>query len=80
MVEHCTDIGVLTGNFYILGGYLHLTISYNEYVISLSTPYSCFYLIVTCLSRLLAPLTDSIIVEAAHKPQFPCSKISRKTG
>ena len=29
---------------------------------------------------LLAPLTDSILVEAALQPQFPCSKVSRKTG
>ena len=28
----------------------------------------------------LAPLTDSILVEATHQPQFPCSKVSRKTG
>ena len=26
----------------------------------------------------LAPLTD--IIEAAHQPQFPCSKVSLKTG
>ena len=30
--------------------------------------------------RLLAPLTDSIFVEAAHQPQFPCPKVSRKTS
>ena len=31
--------------------------------------------------RLLAPLTDSILVEAAHhQPQFPCPKVSLKTG
>ena len=28
------------------------------------------------VSRLLAPLTDSILEEAAHHPQFPCSKVS----
>ena len=27
-----------------------------------------------------APLTDSVLVEAAHQPQFPCPKVSRKTG
>ena len=32
-------------------------------------------------SRLLAPLTDiSILVEAAHQPQFPCLRLSRKAG
>ena len=31
-------------------------------------------------NRLLAPLTDSILVEAAHQPQFPYPKVSRKTG
>ena len=31
-------------------------------------------------TRLLAPLTDSIFLEAAHQPQFPCPKVSRKTG
>ena len=30
--------------------------------------------------RLLAPQTDSILVEAAFQPQFPCSIPSRKTG
>ena len=31
--------------------------------------------------RLFAPLTtDSILVEAAHQPQFPCSKASRETS
>ena len=29
---------------------------------------------------LLASLTDSILVEAPHQPQFPFSKVSRKTG
>ena len=28
--------------------------------------------------RLVAPLSDSILVEAAHQPQFPCLKVSRK--
>ena len=27
--------------------------------------------------RLLAPLTDSILVEAAHQTQFPCPKVSK---
>ena len=31
-------------------------------------------------ARVLAPLTDSILVEAAHQPQFPCPKVSRKTS
>ena len=30
--------------------------------------------------RLLAPQTDSILVEDAFQPQFPCSIPSRKTG
>ena len=34
----------------------------------------------TAFSRLLAPLTDSILVEAAHQHQFPWPKVSRKTG
>ena len=38
--------------------------------------YSARYL--SFLSRMLAPLTD--IIEAAHQPQFPCSKVSLKTG
>ena len=34
----------------------------------------------TRMAELLVPLTDSIRVEAAHQPQFPCPKVSRKTG
>ena len=34
--------------------------------------------IISNKSRLLAPLTDSILVEAAHQPQFPCPKVSQK--
>ena len=29
---------------------------------------------------LLAQLTDFILLEAAHQPQFPCPKVSRITG
>ena len=36
--------------------------------------------IIIFVDRLLAPLTDSILVEAAHQPQFPCPKVSRKTA
>ena len=34
----------------------------------------------TRMAELLVPLTDSIRVEAAHQPQFPCLKVSRKAG
>ena len=36
--------------------------------------------LIQTITRLLAPLTDSILVEAAHQPQFPCPKVSLKTG
>ena len=31
-------------------------------------------------SRFLTPLRNSVLVKAALQPQFPCSKVSRKTG
>ena len=42
--------------------------------------YGCFKLTIKCRSRLRAPVMDITFVEAAHQPQFPCPKVSRKTG
>ena len=37
-----------------------------------------FWCLILVEPRLLAPLTDSILVEAAHQPQFPCPKVKRE--